>query len=151
MSNYHLGSFAFEKKNSHDELTKVQDDIYQKLILTNVPDLHGQYYANGKDAFLANNEIVNRKIQDLLLINFDTNYASDIKSIAFLSRNLVNDFHWSFFKRVNVVQQDRNFINSVFISGNETQSSIIGKMLNIEDETGKLVKKMILDIGEKNL
>src|SRR3989344_4594374 len=142
MSNYALGKFAFEQKLSFAGLKEQQDNVYEALIRSNVPDLGGEYHEDGLKAFLSSAEIINKKIHDLLLLNFNTNYPSEIKYVAFLSRNLVNDFHWNFFKRSKLQMQNRDFVNSTLIVGNDKNLALVGRLLNVEHELGLLNRRI---------
>jgi len=148
--NYHLtkaGTLNFDW--NREELEKIKDDVYASLIRTNTPDLSSEHHAFGILAFLRNAEIVDRKIQNLVIIDFDSNFKSEIKYIALLSRNLVNDFHWNLFKKVDFNQQNRDFIDSVFIVGTDKSSSIVMKFLELEKELGQLTYKMYQVVSDK--
>lgn len=143
LGNYHLTNGDVLLVWTPDSLKKESDNIFKSLTRTNTPDLSGEYHAFGKDAFLSSAEIVDRKIQNLLLIDFDSNFKSEIKSIALLSRNLTNHFHWSFFKNTDMKNQERSFIDSIFIVGEENRPSIIMQYLELERELGLLISKLV--------
>ena len=146
LGNYHLTKGDFNFKWTIGSLREVKDDVYSDLIGTNVPDLSGKYHPFGKDAFMRSAEIVDTKIQNLLLIDFDTNFKSEVKYIALLSRNLVNNFHWSFFKQSILSNHNRDFVDLVFIVGDEKNASIVMQYIILKDELGILIQNIAKQI-----
>lgn len=147
LSNIGCGELTIKPKIELSDIRRLNEKIYQQLIRETIPDLKSNYHPTSKDAFLANAEIIDKKISNLLAIGFETNYDTEIKNIAYMSRNFVNLFLWNYFKSSDFIHKEKTYIQSSFISGESNfQGAPVQVMINIQKELNSLRVKIYEDL-----